>query len=119
VQYVGECLTALSYHWKHAKELPAKFMDNVNEELAEKNEPNLARSLYHLAATGDCPPTLKEWLVDILAERVSSMGSMDGLFTDECRAIKDGTIPLCTATQKCSNSHTNLSYQLSTAVPPS
>lgn len=71
VQYVGEVLNGIHYHWKHAKELPAKFMDNINEELVEKNEPSLMQSLFHLAATGDCPPTLKEWLVDILAERVS------------------------------------------------
>jgi anaphase-promoting complex subunit 4 len=72
VQYVGECLLALHHHWKHAKELPSRFMENVNETLAEKNEPDLVQSLFHLAATGDCPATLKEWLVDILAERVST-----------------------------------------------
>ncbi|KIW04896.1 hypothetical protein, variant [Verruconis gallopava] len=69
VQYVGECLLALCHHWKHAQELPGKFMAGINDDLAEKNEPNLVQSLFHLAATGDCPPTLKEWLVDILAER--------------------------------------------------
>ncbi|QDS77693.1 hypothetical protein FKW77_003762 [Venturia effusa] len=69
VQYVKECLLAISHHWSHAKELPGKFMANINETLAEKHEPSLVQSLFHLAVTGDCPPTLKEWLVDILAER--------------------------------------------------
>lgn len=79
VPYIGEALIGLDYHWNHAKELPTKFMDNINEELArvgpdtnfthKNKDPNLVQSLYHLAATGNCPPTLKEWLVDILAER--------------------------------------------------
>lgn len=71
VQYVNECLLAISHHWAHAKDLPGKFMANINETLAENQEPSLVQSLFHLAVTGDCPPTLKEWLVDILAERVS------------------------------------------------
>ncbi|KAE9966098.1 hypothetical protein BLS_007224 [Venturia inaequalis] len=69
VQYVNECMLAVSHHWAHAKELPGKFMANINETLAENQEPSLVQSLFHLAVTGDCPPTLKEWLVDILAER--------------------------------------------------
>lgn len=71
VHYVNECLLAISHHWTHAKDLPGRFMANINETLAENQEPNLVQSLFHLAVTGDCPPTLKEWLVDILAERVS------------------------------------------------
>jgi anaphase-promoting complex subunit 4 len=71
VQYVNECLLAISHHWAHAKDLPGRFMANINETLAENQEPSLVQSLFHLAVTGDCPPTLKEWLVDILAERVS------------------------------------------------
>lgn len=71
VQYVNESLLAISHHWAHAKDLPSRFMANINETLAENQEPSLVQSLFHLAVTGDCPPTLKEWLVDILAERVS------------------------------------------------
>lgn len=70
VQYVSECLLALHHHWKHANELPKRFMEGINETLAEKQDPTLVQSLFHLSATGDCPPNLKEWLVDILAERV-------------------------------------------------
>jgi anaphase-promoting complex subunit 4 len=75
VQYVNECLLAISHHWAHAKDLPGRFMANINETLAEKKEPSLVQSLFHLAVSGDCPPTLKEWLVDILAERVSCHSS--------------------------------------------
>jgi anaphase-promoting complex subunit 4 len=73
VQYVNECLLAISHHWSHAKELPGRFMENVNETLKENDQPSLVQSLFHLAVTGDCPATLKEWLVDILAERVRCM----------------------------------------------
>jgi anaphase-promoting complex subunit 4 len=75
VQYVKECLLALNHHWAHAKELPSRFMENINETLAEKQEATLVQSLYHLAVTGDSPPTLKEWLVDILAERARAVFS--------------------------------------------
>jgi anaphase-promoting complex subunit 4 len=92
VQYVGECLLAVHHHWKHAKELPSRFMESVNEMLAEKQEATLVPSLFHLAVTGDCPATLKEWLVDILAERVSYL-SGDILISQLTyfRAINDGT----------------------------
>jgi anaphase-promoting complex subunit 4 len=76
VQYVAECLLALHHHWKHANDLPSRFMGGVNESLSENQEPNLVQSLFHLSVTGDCPPTLKEWLVDILAERVSTAPSL-------------------------------------------
>jgi anaphase-promoting complex subunit 4 len=71
VEYVNECLLAISFHWAHAKDLPGRFMAGINDTLTENQEPSLVQSLFHLAVTGDCPPTLKEWLVDILAERVS------------------------------------------------
>jgi anaphase-promoting complex subunit 4 len=75
VQYVAECLLALHHHWRHANDLPSRFMEGINESLAEQQDPNLVQSLFHLSVTGDCPPTLKEWLVDILAERVSAVTS--------------------------------------------
>ena len=46
-------------------------MSFVNETLEEKKEATLVQNLYHLAVTGNCPPTIKEWLVDELTERVS------------------------------------------------
>jgi anaphase-promoting complex subunit 4 len=74
VQYVAETLSALHHHWKHAHDLPFKFQRNINETLAEKNEPGLSQSLYQLAATGYCSGAMKEWLVDELSERVSDNG---------------------------------------------
>jgi hypothetical protein len=70
IQYVGESISAVEHHWKHAHELPSRFQQNVSESLEEKEEPNLPQSLYQLAVTGYCSDTLKEWLADELAERV-------------------------------------------------
>lgn len=78
LQYMSECLFALQYHWNHAMDLPKRFMGLINETLADKKEDaTLVQLLYHLAATGDCPPVLKEWLTDEVAERVS--------FIEPCR----------------------------------
>ena len=64
-------MISLGHYWTHSQDLPSKFMRNVNESLEEKEEGTLVENLYHLAVTGHCPATLKEWLVDELAERVS------------------------------------------------
>ena len=71
VQYIGECLLAMYHHWNHAQELPGKFMSLINETLEEGDNPTLVQCFFHLAVTGNCPPIIKEWLVDQLAERVS------------------------------------------------
>ena len=69
-EYINECLWQIDQHWTEAKKMPSRFIDIINEDLEKENQPNLVQCLFHLAATGDCPPMLKEWLVDVLAERV-------------------------------------------------
>jgi len=93
LQYLSECLFAMQYHFNHAIELPRRFMSLIKETLEEKNETTtLVQLLYHLAATGDCPPVLKEWLVDEVAERVSTilLWREKMLMIDYSRVIKDG-----------------------------
>jgi Anaphase-promoting complex, cyclosome, subunit 4 len=70
VQYVGEALTAVEHHWKHAQDLPYRFQQSIRETLLEKEEPTLSQSLYQLAVTGHCSEILREWLTDQLTERV-------------------------------------------------
>jgi anaphase-promoting complex subunit 4 len=104
VQYVGENLSALHHHWKHAHDLPSKFQRNINETLKERNEPELPQSLYQLAATGYCSEALKEWLVDELSERVGlAMRFMTCLLTFRVRVISVGIIQYVKATSKSSN----------------
>ena len=69
-EYINECLWQIDQHWTEAKKMPSRFIDIINEDLEKENQPNLVQCLFHLAATGDCPSMLKEWLVDVLAERV-------------------------------------------------
>lgn len=68
IQYIHQCLNRIRAYWNHSQDLPSRFMRNVGETLAEKGEGSLVQSLYHLCATGDCPPTIKEWLVNELTE---------------------------------------------------
>ncbi|KAF2815774.1 uncharacterized protein BDZ99DRAFT_505466 [Mytilinidion resinicola] len=68
LQYVAQCLQRMRAFWTHAQDLPARFMRNISETLEEKGEGTLEQALYHLAVTGSCPATLKEWLVEELAE---------------------------------------------------
>ena len=49
-------------------------MRNIGETLAEKGEGGLVQSLYHLCVTGNCPPAIKEWLVNELTESVGNPG---------------------------------------------
>ena len=69
--YLQQCLLRMRAFWKHARDLPSRFMMNVTDMLEEKGEGTLVENLYHLACTGSCPPVIKEWLVDQLAESVS------------------------------------------------
>jgi hypothetical protein len=70
VQYIGESVLAIQYHWKHSQDLPSRFQANIEEDLVELREPTLCQSLYQLAATGHCSEKMSEWLKDELAERV-------------------------------------------------
>ena len=66
--YITQCLQRIRTFFKHAQDLPRKFMLNISETLEEKGQGNLVTNLFHLACTGNCPPLLREWLVDELAE---------------------------------------------------
>jgi hypothetical protein len=67
--YITQCLQRIRTFFKHSQDLPAKFMMNISETLEEKHQGDLVTSLFHLAFTGNCPPLIREWLVDELAEQ--------------------------------------------------
>ncbi|KAH8731637.1 anaphase-promoting complex, cyclosome, subunit 4-domain-containing protein [Phaeosphaeriaceae sp. PMI808] len=67
--YITQCLQRIRTYFNHARALPSKFMLNISETLAEKEQGTLTTQLYHLACTGNCPPLIHEWLVDDLAEQ--------------------------------------------------
>lgn len=66
--YIQQCLQRIRVYWKHAHDLPSKFMMNITETLEEKGQGDLVQNLYHLACTGNCPELIKEWLTDELQE---------------------------------------------------
>ncbi|KAF9695720.1 hypothetical protein EKO04_006381 [Ascochyta lentis] len=67
--YITQCLQRIRTFFKHATDLPSKFMLNISETLEEKDQGDLTTNLFHLACTGACPPLIHEWLVDELAEQ--------------------------------------------------
>lgn len=67
--YITQTLQRARTFFKHAQDLPSKFMMNVSETLEEKGQGDLVTNLFHLACTGHCSPVLREWLVDELAEQ--------------------------------------------------
>ena len=67
--YITQCLQRTRTFFKHATDLPSKFMLNISEILEEKGQGDLTTNLFHLACTGACPPLIREWLVDELAEQ--------------------------------------------------
>jgi hypothetical protein len=66
--YITQTLQRLRAFFKHAQDLPRKFMLNISETLEEKGLGDLVTNLFHIACTGNCHPVVKEWLVDELAE---------------------------------------------------
>lgn len=67
--YITQTQQRLRAWFKSSQDLPSKFMMNITETLEEKGQGDLVTNLFHLACTGSCPPLIKEWLVDELAEQ--------------------------------------------------
>lgn len=70
LRYIHEVHRLMVLEWESTRELPRKFLRNIDEDLQEKENRNIVQALYHSVATGHTFPTVKEWLVDELAERV-------------------------------------------------
>lgn len=66
---LSQCTSNLLSEWSSHSALPANFIRNIGEELGEKNEAGIQCQLYMLAMTGECSPTVAEWLKDVLQER--------------------------------------------------
>lgn len=73
LRYINQVQRQIQLEWKNALELPARFMRSINDDLQEKCHCDFVTGLYHLVVTGDCFEPLKEFLVDIVSERVLNM----------------------------------------------
>ncbi|KIV97068.1 hypothetical protein PV10_00864 [Exophiala mesophila] len=70
LRYASQVQMQLATEVKAAFELPARFLRNINESLAESDpDADFAFAVHHLAVTGECSARFKEWLVDEVGER--------------------------------------------------
>jgi len=67
--YLGFCVDYMTTEWNTNTSLPSRFVESINETLAEKGESRLEQHLYRLAMTGYREEVITEWLRDELAER--------------------------------------------------
>jgi anaphase-promoting complex subunit 4 len=72
LRYINQVQSQMVSEWKSTQELPGRFLSNINETLAEKDNRDIVQALYHSVATGHTFPSVKEWLIDELSERVSA-----------------------------------------------
>ncbi|KAH7418296.1 anaphase-promoting complex, cyclosome, subunit 4-domain-containing protein [Cadophora sp. MPI-SDFR-AT-0126] len=70
LRYIHQVQVLMISEWKSTQELPSRFLRNINETLAEKEDNrDIVQALYHSVATGHTFPSVREWLVDELSER--------------------------------------------------
>lgn len=70
LRYINQTQRQIMNEWKNIHELPTRFLRSVADELQEKCHCDVVTALYHLVVTGNCFPPIKEFLVDIVGERV-------------------------------------------------
>lgn len=79
LRYVKQVQMHMIHEWQSTRELPSRFLNSINETLAETGKygsMNIGQALYHTVVTGHTFPEVKEWLVDQLAERVRASPSV-------------------------------------------
>jgi len=70
LRYISQVQMQLAAEVKAAFDLPARFLRNIDESLAEKDDQaDFVYAAHHLAVTGDCDARFREWLVDEVGER--------------------------------------------------
>ena len=80
LRYISQVQKQIELEWKNAQELPTRYMRSVDGELQEKCHCDFVTAIYHLVVTGDCFDPLKEFLVDIVGERVCPLPYFGGDF---------------------------------------
>ncbi|SPO01037.1 related to cyclosome/APC subunit Cut20/Apc4 [Cephalotrichum gorgonifer] len=71
LRYLRQCFLHMQVEFKNSRELPSRFLSNIQEDLegSESGPRDIVSALYHTLVTGHTHETVKEWLVDSLAER--------------------------------------------------
>lgn len=74
LRYIKQTQVHMLGEWKSTRELPSRFMAGIQDDLEKLPKcRTIVQALYHAAVTGHVHQPVKEWLVDSLAERVSSL----------------------------------------------
>lgn len=75
LRYLKQTQSHMVGEWKSTRELPARFLLGVQDDLKKlpSGELTIVQALYHTVVTGHVFPPVKEWLVDSLAERVGGV----------------------------------------------
>ena len=100
LRYVRQAQSHMTGEWKSTRELPSRFLLGVQDDLKKMGTGDLTivQALYHTVVTGHVFPPVKEWLVDVVAERVRlfffffflDIVSRDSELTLFYRGIRDG-----------------------------
>ncbi|KAI1144389.1 anaphase-promoting complex, cyclosome, subunit 4-domain-containing protein [Hypoxylon sp. FL0543] len=72
LRYVRQVQIHMMHEWQSTRELPTRFLNNINHTLRESenySEMTIGQAMYHSVVTGHTFPEVREWLVDQLAER--------------------------------------------------
>lgn len=70
LRYIQQVSDQLSAEIRTAFDLPSRFVENINETLAEEDESvNFMTEAYRLIVTGVCDDKFREWIVDQVGER--------------------------------------------------
>lgn len=70
LRYIKQVQAQMHLEWKNARELPIRYLRNINEELKEQCHCDFVTATYHLIVTGDCYAPLKEFLATTISDRV-------------------------------------------------
>ena len=68
MSYIAQAIRCIQHDFTTGLQFPARLINNISEELSEKEEGSLVMNLYQLAMTGSFTPTMLEWLTDIVKE---------------------------------------------------
>ncbi|MCJ1475454.1 hypothetical protein MMC13_004116 [Lambiella insularis] len=69
LRYIKEVQVQIYREFNASQDLPRKFIRNCEEALQEKDQCDFVTAAYHLVLTGNCFPSMKEWLVEELGDR--------------------------------------------------
>jgi anaphase-promoting complex subunit 4 len=70
LRYIGQVQKQIELEWKNAQETPARFLRAINQDLQDQCQCDFTTAIYHLVVTGHCFEPMKEFLVDIVGDRV-------------------------------------------------